>query len=138
MSAHLRAPWLAWGAVVALLAYPSHARILGQQTGIMGSDDGIWRPATTAPTITIDALPYARTVTCSSYTLTGTAPGAGAVTWSASPSGASGACTGTTSWSCVVDVDPDATGEGVETITVAQSGATSATATIGFYVDGEH
>lgn len=92
----------------------------------------------TANAVTLDALPYARTVTCSSYTLTGTAPGAGAVTWSASPSGASGACTGTTSWSCVVDVDPDATGEGVETITVAQSGATSATATIGFYVDGEH
>ena len=92
----------------------------------------------TASSITIAALPYARTVTCSSYTLTGTAPGAGAVTWSASPSGASGACTGTSSWSCVVDVDPDAVGEGVETITVAQSGATSATATIGFYVEGEH
>jgi len=135
---YLRALWLAWSAVVALLAYPSHARILGQQTGLMGSEDGIWRPAITGPAVIIDALPYARTVTCSSYTLTGTAPGAGAVTWSASPSGASGSCTGTTSWSCVVDVDPDATGEGVETITVAQSGATSGTVTIGFYVDGEH
>ena len=34
----------------------------------------------------------------------------GAVSWSASPSGASGACTGTDSFSCVVDVDPDAVG----------------------------
>jgi hypothetical protein len=83
-------------------------------------------------------MPYARTVTCSDYTLTGSAPGAGAVSWSASPSGDSGVCTGTTSWTCVVNVDPDASGEGVETITVSQSGATSDTETIGFYVDGEH
>lgn len=121
----MRALWLAWGAVVALLAYPSQARILGQQTGIMGSEDGIWRPATAAapaPTVTIGAMPYARTVSCGSYTLTGTATDVTSVAWAASPSGASGACTGTTSWSCVVDVDPDATGEGVETITVTATG----------------
>jgi hypothetical protein len=92
-----------------------------------------------AAALVIDAMPYARTVTCSDYTLTGTASGgSGAVSWSASPSGASGACTGTTSWSCVVDVAPDAVGEGVEVITVARSGAASDTETIGFYVDGEH
>ena len=90
------------------------------------------------PAVRIDAMPFARTVTCSDYTLTGTAPGAGAVSWAASPSGASGACTGTTSWSCVVDVAPDTAGEGVETITVSQSGATGGTVTIGFYVEGEH
>jgi hypothetical protein len=90
-----------------------------------------------AASVTIDAMPFARTVTCSTYTLTGTATGSGAVTWSASPSGASGACTGTDSWSCVVDVDPDAVGEGVETITVTRGTATD-TETIGFYVDGEH
>lgn len=90
------------------------------------------------PTVTIAAMPYTRTVTCGSYTLTGTASGAGAVSWSASPSGASGACTGTTSWSCVVSVAPDATGEGVETITVSQSGGGSDAETIGFYVNGSH
>ena len=90
------------------------------------------------PTVTIAAMPYTRTVTCGSYTLTGTASGAGAVSWSASPSGASGACTGTTSWSCVVSVAPDATGEGVETITVSQSGGGSDAETIGFYVNGAH
>lgn len=92
----------------------------------------------TGPTLTIAAMPYARTVTCGSYTLTGSASGAGAVSWSASPSGASGSCTGTTSWSCVVSVAPDATGEGVETITVSQSGGGSDTETIGFYVNGAH
>jgi hypothetical protein len=37
----------------------------------------------------------------------------------------------------VVNVDPDASGEGVETITVTQ-GVLTDTETIGFYVDGEH
>jgi lysophospholipase L1-like esterase len=119
-------------AILALVAAAS------MNAGSDARDVSMRTTAAPGPSITIAALPYARTVTCSSYTLTGTAPGAGAVTWSASPSGASGACTGTSSWSCVVDVDPDAVGEGVETITVAQSGATSATATIGFYVEGEH
>jgi hypothetical protein len=97
------------------------------------------RPHEGAPSasVTIDAMPFTRTVTCSTYTLTGTATGTGAVSWSASPSGASGACTGTDSWSCVVDVDPDAVGEGVETITVTRGSATD-TETIGFYVEGEH
>jgi hypothetical protein len=106
----------------------------------LGGDQGIYSPAfnSSGPAVVIDAMPYARTVTCSDYTLTGSAPGAGAVSWSASPSGDSGVCTGTTSWTCVVNVDPDASGEGVETITVAQSGAASDTETIGFYVDGEH
>jgi hypothetical protein len=36
-----------------------------------------------------------------------------------------------------VDVDPDAVGEGVETVTVTRGSATD-TETIGFYVDGEH
>jgi hypothetical protein len=99
-------------------------------------DTGFQMPSG-GPAVRIDAMPFARTVTCSDYTLTGTAPGAGAVTWAASPSGDSGACTGTTSWSCVVNVDPNAVGEGVEVITVTQ-GTLTDTETIGFYVDGEH
>jgi hypothetical protein len=131
--------WLARGAVVALLAYPAAAQVIGQETAIMGGEAGFLRPSgPPIPAVVIDAMPYTRTVTCSDYTLTGSAPGAGAVSWSASPSGDSGVCTGTTSWTCVVNVDPDASGEGVETITVAQSGAASDTETIGFYVDGEH
>jgi hypothetical protein len=133
----MSALWLARGAVVALLAYPAGAQVIGQETAIMGGEAGFLRPSG-GPAVVIDAMPYARTVTCSDYTLTGSAPGAGAVSWSASPSGDSGVCTGTTSWTCVINVDPDASGEGVETITVAQSGAASDTETIGFYVDGEH
>ena len=87
--------------------------------------------------VTIAAPAYTRTVTASSYTLTGTSAGSGAVTWSASPSGSSGACTGTDTWSCVVTVTPDAVGEGVETITVTRGSATD-TETLGFYVAGAH
>jgi hypothetical protein len=118
-----------------LVAPASFAQILGDQSGLLGGDAGFLRSS--GPSVTIDAMPFARTVTCSDYTLTGTAPGAGAVSWAASPSGASGACTGTTSWSCVVDVNPANVGEGVEVITVTQ-GALTDTETIGFYVDGEH
>jgi hypothetical protein len=90
-----------------------------------------------APRLTLDAMPYARTVTCSTYTLTGSS--SAAVTWSASPSGASGGCTGVASFSCAIDIDPDAVGEGVETITLTNGiVALDQTATIGFYVDGEH
>ena len=127
--------------VICLSASQAAAEIIGQERGILGGDEGFFRPrngVVAGASVVIAALPYARTVTCGAYTLTGTAPGAGAVTWTASPSGASGSCTGTTSWSCVIDIDPDATGEGVEVITVAQSGASSAQATLGFYVDGEH
>lgn len=97
------------------------------------------RPPSGAPPLAIAAQPFARTVTCTgTRTLTGTATGAGAVTWSASPDGASGACTGTTSWSCPVAVSPNAAGEGVETITVSQAGGGSSTVTLGFYVAGAH
>lgn len=95
-----------------------------------------------APTVTIGAMPYTRTTTCTgSYVLTGTATNVTSVAWAASPSGESGACTGTTSWSCTVAVSPDATGEGVETITVTATGAGGTgddTETLGFYVDGAH
>jgi hypothetical protein len=40
----LRTAWLAWGAVVALLAYPAQAQIIGQQSGILGGDEGFFRP----------------------------------------------------------------------------------------------
>ena len=88
-------------------------------------------------TVTLDAMPYTRTVTCGSYTLTGTFTGA-TPTWSASPSGASGSCSddGGGAFSCVVAVAPDATGEGVETVTV-DNGASDAV-DIGFYVSGAH
>ncbi len=128
-------------AVLVLSASQAGAEVIGHERGILGGEEGFFRTrngVVVGSSVVIAALPYARTVTCGSYTLTGTAPGGGAVTWSASPSGSSGSCTGTTSWSCVVDVDPDASGEGVEVITVAQSGASSAQATLGFYVDGEH
>jgi hypothetical protein len=90
---------------------------------------------------TLDAAPYERTVTCGSLTLTGTYingsfPG---ITWSASPSGASGSCTngGVGVFSCVVSVAPDAVGEGVETITVTDGDvANDQTVDLGFYVDG--
>ena len=96
-------------------------------------------PNVGASPMVINSQPFARTVTCTgARTLTGTATGAGAVSWSASPDGASGACTGTTSWSCPVAVSPNAAGEGVETITVSQSGGGSATVDIGFYVSGAH
>ena len=101
--------------------------------------DAAMRPPSGASPMVINSQPFARTVTCTgARTLTGTATGAGAVTWSASPDGASGACTGTTSWSCPVAVSPNAAGEGVETITVSQSGGGSATVTLGFYVAGAH
>ena len=101
-------------------------------------DTGFQMPSKQVP-LAIAAQPFARTVTCTgARTLTGTATGAGAVTWSASPDGASGACTGTTSWSCPVAVSPNAAGEGVETITVSQAGGGSSTVTLGFYVAGAH
>ena len=131
-----RALWLAWGAVVALLAYPAASQVIGQEGGILGGEAGFLRPSAVAR-VTIAAPAYTRTVTASSYTLTGTSTGSGAVTWSASPSGSSGACTGTDSWSCVVTVTPDAVGEGVEVITVTRGAATD-TETLGFYVAGAH
>ena len=92
--------------------------------------------------VTIDAMPFTRTVTCTGeYTVIGsTNGGTGGVTWSASPSGESGACFDLVppAFYCDVIVAPDFAGEGVETITIARSGATSATTTIGFYVDGAH
>lgn len=122
-------------AILAFLAANAMRPGGDMRDGAMGPPPG----GASAPSasVTIAAMPYARTVTCSTYTLTGTATGGAAVTWAASPSGASGACTGTDSWSCVVDVDPDAVGEGVEVITVT-SGTATDTETIGFYVDGEH
>jgi len=98
--------------VAVLLALPTAAQWSGSKSRNWGATGG-WT-STTKPSgasLTINAMPYTRTVTCGSYTLTGSASGAGAVSWSASPSGASGSCTGTTSWSCVVSVAPDATGE---------------------------
>jgi len=121
-----------------LVAPASFAQHLGDQTGIMGGESGFFDPGVRVP-LSIEAQPFARTVTCTgAKTLTGTATGAGAVTWAASPDGASGACTGTTSWSCPVAVSPNAAGEGVETITVSQAGGGSATVDVGFYVAGAH
>jgi len=96
-------------------------------------------PVAGRPPLSITATPFARTVTCTgAITLTGTATGAGAVSWAASPDGASGACTGTGSWSCAVAVSPNAAGEGVEAITVSQAGGGSSTVDVGFYVSGAH
>ncbi len=122
-------------ALALLLAFPLHANAVrfGGQT----AERAVTLPS--GPPLAITSQPFARTVTCTgARTLTGTATGTGAVTWAASPDGASGACTGTTSWSCPVAVSPNAAGEGVETITVSQSGGGSATVTLGFYVAGAH
>ena len=108
----------------------------------MGDPQVVSGGAATPPTITLTAQPYTRTTTCTgSKTVTGTATDVTSVAWASSPSGDSGACTGTESWSCAVAVSPDATGEGVETITITATGAggTDAdTVDIGFYVAGSH
>ena len=122
-------------ALLLLLAFPLHANAVrfGGQT----AERAVTLPS--ASPLAITSQPFTRTVTCTgARTLTGTATGAGAVTWVASPDGASGACTGTTSWSCPVAVSPNAVGEGVETITVSQAGGGSATVELGFYVAGAH
>ena len=113
-----------------------------RQTSMGDPVGGAGGAVTPAPTIAIGAQPYTRTTTCTgSYTLTGTATDVTSVAWAASPSGESGACTGTTSWSCAVAVSPDASGEGVETITVTATGDGGTgddIETIGFYVAGAH
>lgn len=125
-------------ALLLLLALPANANAVrfGGQT----AERSVTLPSG-PPSLVIAALPYARTVTCTgAITLTGTAPGAGAVSWAASPDGASGSCTGTTSWSCAVSVSPNAAGEGVETITITQAGVggSSRSVDVGFYVSGAH
>jgi len=118
-----------------LLALPAFAGGFGPH--VIGNDDGIYR-MNDEVSLSIAATPFTRTVTCTgAITLTGTG-GGGAVSWAASPDGASGACTGTGSWSCAVAVSPNAAGEGVETITVSQSGGGSSTVDVGFYVAGAH
>lgn len=84
--------------------------------------------------VVLNAMPYARTVTCGSYTITGTYTGP-LPEWSASPSGTTGTCEddGGGAFFCIVSVSPDAVGEGVETITIANE-----TVDIGFYVAGSH
>jgi hypothetical protein len=136
-----RALWLALSASVVLGAGMAAAHVLGEPRAILGSDRGMRaRVASGASgSVTIDALPYERTVTCTgTYALTGTFSGA-VPSWSASPSGESGSCSdsGGGNYSCNVTVSPDAAGEGVEMITVT-TGSASATATIGFYVAGAH
>jgi hypothetical protein len=120
-------------------ALDTHQVHSGSMWGTTGALAPVNPSGSVAPPLTIAALPYARTVTCTgAITLTGTATGAGAVSWAASPDGASGSCTGTTSWSCAVSVSPNAAGEGVETITVSQAGGGSASVDVGFYVAGAH
>jgi predicted secreted protein len=90
-----------------------------------------------APTILLDALPYERTVTMGSITLSGTYAQANTITWEASPSGLSG----TIPFSDGTFSGPIAAGDGVQTITViAQNafGSDTATCTVGFYVAGAH
>lgn len=133
-------PCIAEGTMISLLlAFYMNAQILGGQSQILGGSSGVFRQLS-SNTVSITTLPFERTVTCTgTYTLTGTASGSPAsVSWSASPSGASGACTGTSSWSCAVAIAPDAIGEGVETITVTSNVGGSANVTIGFYVNGAH
>jgi hypothetical protein len=136
-----RALWLALSASVVLGAGMAAAHVLGEPRGVLGGDRGMRARVAAGPSgsVTINALPYERTVTCTgTYALTGTFTGA-VPSWSASPSGESGSCSdsGGGNYSCSVTVSPDAAGEGVEMITVT-TGSASATATIGFYVSGAH
>lgn len=96
-----------------------------------------------APTISITALPYTRTVAMGSITISGTTTNTPtSITWSASPSGESGTVTGDlTNWSCSVAISPNASGEGVETITFTatnSAGNDTDAVTVGFYVAGAH
>ena len=128
-------------------------RTMRSDTTLISSIDYCWRRgvslkdcngnnAPSGNTVTIDLTEptYERPVTCTgSYTLTGTATGATSVTWYASPSGDSGACTGTSSWSCAVSVAPDAAGEGVTSVSITAKSATGqaiARQDVGFYVGG--
>ena len=102
-------------------------------------DPGIHAAAGATASVTIDAMPYTRTVACPgpyptgvAYTLTGTSTGSGAVTWSASETLDSGTCTGTDTFSCELKVFPSGVGDGVNTITVTRGGATD-TVEMGFY-----
>lgn len=86
--------------------------------------------------IDIDALPYTRTLVCGSYTLTGTSAGADLVEWSVSPGSASGACSGTDTWSCVVTVSPTSAATATPTVTVTAStsgGELTDTVALGFF-----
>lgn len=126
-----------WLIPLLIVSTVAHAGSMSMGTDMR--DAGMRAAAPSASNVVITALPYARTTTCTgSITLTGSGVGAGAVTWAASPSGDSGACTGTTSWSCAVSVAPNAAGEGVETITVTQASTGSAAVDVGFYVAGSH
>ena len=61
-----------------LLALPAFAGGFGSH--VVGNDDGIYRMNDEA--LAIAATPFARTVTCTgAITITGTATGAGAVSW---------------------------------------------------------
>jgi len=100
-------------------------------------------PAGSAPVVAINALPFTRTVTATgSISLSGTATNTPTtITWSASPSGSSGSFTPAASWSGTVSISPDASGEGIETITVTATnafGSGTANVTVGFYVTGAH
>lgn len=90
------------------------------------------------PVVTINAMPYARTVAMDSITISGTATESPtSITWSASPSGLSGSFTPGASWSGSVSI-PNG---GVETITVTATnafGSDTDTVTVGFYVGGAH
>lgn len=90
------------------------------------------------PVVTINAMPYARTVAMGSITISGTATESPtSITWSASPSGLSGSFTPGASWSGSVSI-PNG---GVETITVTATnafGSGNSSVTIGFYVSGAH
>jgi hypothetical protein len=107
----------------------------------MRTDLGLRPPigaGTVAPptALTIDALPYARTLVCGSYTLTGTSSGADSVAWATSPGAGSGSCTGTDTWSCVVTVVPTSAATATPTITVSATnagGSITADTVLGFF-----
>jgi len=106
-------------------------------------DQGGGPPPVDPPVVTIGAMPFARTVTATGLiVVSGTATNTPtSITWSASPSGASGSFTPAANWSGTVSISPTNAGEGVETITVTATndgGSDTDTVTVGFYVTGAH
>ena len=129
--------WLLLAALIGSVHQPVGSGNLLRAPGVAQSGQSA-ASAAVVGTVTLDAPAYTRTVTASSYTLTGSYTGS-LPEWAADPSGATGTCTdsGGGAFACVVTVTPDAVGEGVEVITVT-SGAASDTETLGFYVAGAH
>ena len=123
-----------------LLALPVHAEAIRLGARADRAIHMVPYGASSAASITLDAMPYTRTVTCGTYyqVVTSTDHGT-AMTWNSQPSNTNGVCSYSAGdiWDCAVTVTPDAVGEGVETVTITQGTATGSF-DVGFYVASAH